>query len=416
MTLTVKMTMTRSATALLLALNLSLCGLGAVPQASAQASDKAMTLERVVIVMRHGIKRPNSNPPLQVNLTGQTWPTWSVPPAWLTPHGEQAIARVADFDHHTYARLLGTACPPAGAIRILADTDQRTLKTAAVYADTAFKGCGLTIESAGQDKADDRFSPFDANVASPKLDMQAVAKEALPDGGLAAIDQANTSYYALLSDVLDLPHSPLCADNKICTLRDMPSGLETTGKDPKVTGALKISSSLAQILMLEYANGFPMTEVGWGKVSAKQIRELSALHAQEFSLISRPKAVSSYAASGLLQSVKSALFDANATTYTVLVGHDGNLAYIGGALGLHWQARGFAADDPPPGSGLIFELWRDATGRQIVKVRYRSQSLDGLRDLTPMIAADSQPLDLPLCGNTRACPAQAFADSLSPKP
>lgn len=403
---------TRFAAGLILALGLTWFGGGS----QACAKDKAMTLERVVILMRHGIKRPNSNPPLPVSFTSQAWPDWTVPPGWLTPHGEQAIARVAAFDHHTYARLLGSACPPAGAVRIVADTDERTLKTAAVYADTAFKGCGLIVENAGDDQADSRFSPFHADVASPKLDMQAVTKEALPGGGLAATDQANQSYYALLSAVLDLKHAPLCKDNRTCALSDLPSGLDTSGKDPKVTGALKTSSSLAQILMLEYANGFPMAEVGWGRVSAKQIGELSALHAQEFSLISRPKAVSSYAASGLLQSVKSALFDANAATYTVLVGHDGNLAYVGGALGLHWQARGFAPDDPPPGSGLIFELWRDATGRKIVKVRYRSQSLDGLRDLTPMIVADSQPLALPLCGNTRACPAQAFVDSLSPEP
>jgi 4-phytase/acid phosphatase len=68
------------------------------PGAPAVAKADGATLERVIIVMRHGIKRPNSDPPLPKRLTDQAWPVWRVPPAALTPHGEQAIARIADFD------------------------------------------------------------------------------------------------------------------------------------------------------------------------------------------------------------------------------------------------------------------------------------------------------------------------------
>ena len=50
--------------------------LAALPHPAAFAKDKKPTLERVVILMRHGIKRPNNDPPLPRELTDQAWPVW----------------------------------------------------------------------------------------------------------------------------------------------------------------------------------------------------------------------------------------------------------------------------------------------------------------------------------------------------
>lgn len=386
---------------------LFLC-LAALPHSAAFAKDKDLTLERVVILMRHGIKRPNNDPPLPRELTDQAWPVWTVPPASLTPHGEQVIARIAEFDRLTYSGLLGPACPRAGAIHIVADTDQRTIRTAEIYAGTAFKGCGLQVEHAGEGHTYARFSPFNADVVSLPLDRKALTDEALPSGGMASIDKAHQSDYALLSEVLNLKSQPGCQVDKVCSLTDMPSVLDVSGRDPKVSGALKIASSLSQILMLEYANGFPMSEVGWGKVNERQITALSALHAEEFRLIARPKAVATYAAGGLLGDIEAALFDPAAGPYTLLVGHDGNIAYVAGALGLHWQAKGFAADDPPPGGALIFELWRDGAGREFVHVRFRSPSLDDMRYLTPLGSKASTRIPIPLCEKKAECGAAEF--------
>ncbi len=386
---------------------LFLC-LAALPHSTAFAKEKSPTLERVVILMRHGIKRPNSNPPLPRELTDQAWPVWTVPPASLTPHGEQVIARIAEFDRLTYSGLLGPACPRAGAVHIVADTDQRTIRTAEIYAGMAFKGCGLQVEHAGESHTDARFSPFNADVVSPPLDRKALKDEALPSGGMAAIDRAHHADYALLSEILNLKSQPGCQADKLCSLTDMPSVLDISGRDPKVSGALKIASSLSQILMLEYANGFPMTEVGWGKVNERQITALSALHAEEFRLIARPKAVATYASGALLKDIETALFNPAAGPYTLLVGHDGNIAYVGGALGLHWQAKGFAADDPPPGGALIFELWRDDTGQEFVRVRFRSPSLDDMRYLTPLGSRASPYIPIPLCGKKTECGAAEF--------
>jgi 4-phytase/acid phosphatase len=57
---------------------------------------------------------------------------------------------------------------------------------------------------------------------------------------------------------------------------------------PKLSGALDRASTAAQILLLEYAEGKPLAQVGWGRASAADIGRLSAFHALEFRLLARP--------------------------------------------------------------------------------------------------------------------------------
>lgn len=47
----------------------------------------------------------------------------------------------------------------------------------------------------------------------------------------------------------------------------------------------------------------------------------------------------------------------NKAKVVVFVGHDTNIANIGGMLGLHWQLPGYAPDEIPPASALVLTLW-----------------------------------------------------------
>lgn len=352
----------------------------------ARAQD--LTLERVVVVMRHGVRPPTKDQPLPPVFTSQAWPKWDVPAGGLTSHGEQAIAKLAVFDGANYNVLLGKGCTTK--VRVVADTDQRTLKTASVYADTLFAGCGLKVENAGEGKSDVRFSPFEGTAGLPDGVAQKAVNDALPTGGLAKMDADNHDRLTLLTRVLDC-HAPAC------DLATMPTRFADKEGRVKISGGLDTASTLAQILLLEYTDNKPMDQVGWGKVTAADITDLSSLHALEFNTVARPKAIANYAAKPLLAEVSQGLFGDGAA-YTVLVGHDTNIANIGGALDLHWQATGFAADDPAPGGALIFEKWRDSKGAETVRVRYRAQSLDEIRNLSDMATGDTAALIIPACG------------------
>jgi 4-phytase / acid phosphatase len=95
----------------------------------------------------------------------------------------------------------------------------------------------------------------------------------------------------------------------------------------------------------------------------------------------------------------------------VLAGHDTNLSNLSGMLGLSWKLAGYQPDDTPPGGALILSLWRDSeTGRLSVKLRYLAQTLDQMRNASPLSVASppaSQEVPMPGCEaeqRDRGCP------------
>jgi 4-phytase/acid phosphatase len=89
---------------------------------------------------------------------------------------------------------------------------------------------------------------------------------------------------------------------------------------------------------------------------------------------------------------------------TALVGHDTNVASLGGLLDMHWRIPGYAPDDPPPGGAIQFELLRNRQGDGFVRASFRAQTLDALRRGTG--TSVSQPLRIAGCA--MLCPLDRF--------
>ena len=373
----------------------------ALPAQAQQAKD--WKLERVVVIMRHGVRPPTRAEPLPAGEASQPWPTWDVDWGYLTAHGTKAVAKVGDFDRATYAGLLGKTCPTAHDVRVVADSDERTVKTAEVYAATMFAGCTVPVDHLPQGQKDARFSP-DMSGLDPAA-TQAAVQSVLPAGGLPAVDTQYADDLKALTRILG-------CTQPACDLSQQPATIDTSKGKIKLGGGINTASTLAEILALEYAEGKPQTEVGWGRTNRAEIAELLRFHPLEYTLVSRPRAVADVGAKALLSEVKRGLFATDTARYTVLVGHDGNIAYIGGALNLHWQGGDFPQDDPPPAGALMFELWRDAKGGHHVIVRFRSQTLDEMRNLTPLSADASKALPLPQCAGATSCDAKMFEAAL----
>lgn len=377
-------------------------------------------LQRVVVVMRHGIRPPTKEKVVPEGFTQKTWPSWDVPYGYLTGHGAQAVTKLGELDAQSYGAFLGDDCRN---LRVVADIDERTLKTAEAYAQALDPKCPLKVEHGPMDQADPRFSPFEADTPADGERMLASAQAAVKgQGGLAALDKRYAPLLKKLDAILGCCAAPACPDGaKACGLEDMSTRFVDKNNRVKIDGGLDVASSLAQVLLLQYTDGKPLDQVGWGQADRQTLAELSALHALEFQLVARPKAIAEFGARPLLAEIRRGLFATDTVKMTVLVGHDSNLAYLGGALGLHWQAGGqrpdaLAADDPAPGGALIFETWRGGDGRggdgrEMVIVRYRAQSLDQMRNLTDLTPDASQVLSVPACGGKTACTARRF-DSL----
>jgi 4-phytase/acid phosphatase len=401
----------------------ALAGLAAlfmlVPPATAPAIAKAgapaLVVDRVVILMRHGVRPPTKALPMPAGTAAEDWPDWPVAPGWLTPHGAAAIARLAQADAAQLRaqRLLSpTGCPAHDQVAVIADSDQRTIATADAWLAALAPGCGLMSQHRAQDDPDPLFNAIESNpgaLDAARANAQVAA--AIGPGGLAALDHTERPLLTRLDQIL-------CNGKPACGVGGAPSGLvpATPGKRPKLTGALDRASTAAQILLLEYTDGKPMTQVGWGRATAADITALSHFHALEFRLLARPKAVAAANFALIGAHMLAALTDATAPRVTVVVGHDTNIANLGGLLDAHWRAPGFAEDDPTPGGAIVLERLRDAHGALFVRAVYRSQSLDQIRAASPLAGKEYRAvLAIPGCrahGIAGLCPIATLAAKL----
>ncbi len=172
----------------------------------------------------------------------------------------------------------------------------------------------------------------------------------------------------------------LCAKKPACGVGGDPSAVASAAANgrPKLTGALDRASTAAQILLLEYADGKPMAEVGWGRATAADVTALSQFHALEFAILARPGPIARANMAGLTPPILRAMAG-EGPKLVMISGHDTNVANLGGMLGLHWHVPGFAADDPAPGGAVILERLKDKAGNGYVRAFYRAQTLDQIR-------------------------------------
>lgn len=376
---------------------------------AAAAPAPRLTVDRVILVMRHGVRPPTKAPAMPPSVTPETWPTWSVAPGWLTQHGAVAVTALGVGDRARFVAtgvLPDAGCPAAGAVSIVADSDQRTLATARAWAAGLAPGCTIAMIARPEGEDDPLFSP---PLTAPGFDpaaADAAVRAAIGPGGVAALD----ARYAALLRRLD---AILCAQpSTSCGVAREPTGVTAAapGQRPKLRGALDRASTAAQILLLEYAEGKPMAEVGWGRASAADVTALSQFHALEFRLLARPRAIARPNLAGIVARIADTLTAARAPMVTMFSGHDTQVANLGGLLDTHWQVPGFAADDPAPGGAIVIERLHDAGGRRYVRVRYRAQTLDQLR-AGGAGAAFEQTLTIPGCG--ALCPAARFVALLT---
>ncbi len=137
------------------------------------------------------------------------------------------------------------------------------------------------------------------------------------------------------------------------------------------------------------------------------------LHSLEFELVERTRHLARRQGSALLQQVFETLRQTAERTsrpqdqvppeskLVIYVGHDTNLANIGGMLGVDWQLTTYLRNETPPAGAMAFELLRhNKSTKLFVRMSYYSQSPDQMRSATrldpPQQTAGSGPDCSPL--------------------
>jgi 4-phytase/acid phosphatase len=336
-----------------------------------------LSIDRVVILMRHGVRPPTKAQPMPVGIATDPWPSWPVKAGWLTPNGTRAVGRIGTWDAMRLRKLgvlPAQGCPAKGTVRVVADSDQRTIATADAWLTAVAADCGIVNEHKPQDEPDPVFNAIEEKLApfDPAIADKAVAAVVGPNG-IGALEKASRPLLARLDKILCGKAVGTCGVGHEPTIVE-PAAV---GQRPGLGGALDRASTAAQILLLEYADGKSMNDVGWGRATAADVSAFSVFHALEFRILARPAYIARANLAGILPIVRSGL-DGPARV-TIISGHDTNIANMGGLLGIHWQVPGLAADDPSPGGAIVIERLSDKKGKAYVRALYRSQTLSQIR-------------------------------------
>jgi 4-phytase / acid phosphatase len=211
---------------------------------------------------------------------------------------------------------------------------------------------------------------------------------------------------------------------------DVPASLASANDDhlAEMRGPLNTASTLSENLLLEYTEGMPVADVGWGCVDGPILRNLMQLHTAAAEFSQRTSLIARMQASNLLDHILLAIEQQVAAEpvagalgkpgdrMLLLVGHDTNISVVAGALGLNWIIDG-RQNDTPPGGALIFELWRQrTTGAYSLKIYYTAQTLEQMRDASP-ISVENPPARVPIfvpgCSNENySCSWKDFSSAM----
>ncbi|WP_337026170.1 bifunctional glucose-1-phosphatase/inositol phosphatase [Pantoea eucrina] len=368
---------------------LSLCALSVVAalpvSLSATAAEGDMQLQQVLMLSRHNLRAPlATNGSALEQSTKKSWPQWDVPGGELTTKGGVLEVYMGKYTRQWLTQqglLAGGNCPDTSDVFIYANSLQRTVATAQFFAAGAFPGCDVAVtHQDAMGTMDPIFNPVITD------DSEAFNKKAL--AAMTAENEKLALKPALqrLEKIVDYKSSPACNGKKQCTLDSGDNTFSAdNGKEPGVSGPLKIGNSLVDAFTLQYYEGFPAEQVAWGQIKTpEQWKELASVkNGYQDALFSSPE-VAREVAAPLVDYIRSQLVDedkASAPKVTLMVGHDSNIASLLSALQVKPYTLPGNDEKTPIGGQVVFERWHDGkNNKDLLKIEYVYQTADQLRN------------------------------------
>jgi 4-phytase/acid phosphatase len=407
----------------------------ALAASSAAMADGDEVLTKLVVVSRPGVHAPLVPAHELAGWAAQPWPAWSQPAGALTPRGAQLAKEMGRY-YRLFTSEAGAftaaGCPAPGATYVYADNVERTKATAQALIDGFAPNCNIVYRTRGDARVDPLFHPLEAGVCGldPLTAQVRVLERA--GGDLNRLTRDMKPTFDALQSVLDCCKPALCTAfgrGEHCALADLPTVLspQPDGAGLALMGALPIASASSELLLLEYADGLPPGEVGWGRVTPSQMRETWRLHTAQYDLMQRTPYLARKMGSALLSKVAAAVTSARMlgfglpdpavrdAKFIVYVGHDTNLWNLASMMDVSWTQAGYQRNQTPPAGALMFEVRETPDKKLRVYTSYVAQSIEQMRAATPL-TADSPPLRTPLrlpgCSTTAPgfpCTIEEFA-------
>ncbi len=369
-------------------------------------------LQFALIVTRHGVRPPLETNAAMAKYAAEPWPEWGVPPGHLTAHGARLMELMGAYYRARYVRaglLTGRTEQDRAQLYFRTDSDQRTQASALRLAAGLLPGGPPVIHARPTGTPDPLFSPAKLPLGHPDRALAAAAGLGRIGADPEALIAAHAAAYATLQHVL-FGDAPVPAGKRSLFGRPVTvvPGPSRDGSVLVLSDPLHQAMVLTEDFILEYAEGMPLAQVGWGRVNRKTLTQLLELHSLYFDLTQRTLYPAQVQASNLGQHICHTLVQAATgravpgaigdpgQRVVVVVGHDTNLQNLSGLFGLSWILPGTQAQPVLPGSALVFELWRrGADGAGEVRVHYVSQTLDQMRN-GEVLTLEHPPAEAPI--------------------
>ena len=369
---------------------------------------KPDTLEKVVILARHGVRAAMSSPERLEMFSAKPWPKFSVPAGHLTPRGTELTHLLGAYyrDHYQSLGLLKEG--DRQAVYYWASPTQRTIATAKALADVLTPGASNIVHGVPEGEIDPLFE----RVSKPDPALARASILGQVGGGLAAWSRSHRDAIETLDTLLMQCETKPCPPNFDKGKRRIgDEALSLTGDAlPQLTGPEALASGITESLLMAWADGQDFEKLGWRGLKEDVLMRVFSLHQAEMDLRLRAPYLAQFTSSHLATRILATLEEGTgrssryaplggAERMVVIVGHDGTIVMLAGLLGIHWVTPGYQPDEVGPGGALIFERWRrGADGRQVIRLRYSGQTLTQLREsqrLTAQNPLASSPIFIP---------------------
>jgi 4-phytase / acid phosphatase len=394
-----------------------------VPAQVINNADDGTTLKQIIIFGRHSIRSSTANPPSILDQYAvDSYPAFTgVPPGYLTPRGQQA-ARLLGSYFHSYllheGLLTGNVQTDLSRSYFRANSIQRSNVTAAMFGAGLIPGATTPVHSypiaEGNTPAvpDPVFDPLLAKVATVDADRAVTEAQGIYGSG-ATIASAYSGELSLIHRTLypaGTKPTPGAQHGSVDPTSQTSNPITLTASTPLSpplppyytgnvinVGGLGTTTNAADPFVMQYADGFPLDEVAWGRLPLPALSQQTRLLALQINIAMRTpylnKVQSSNAASHVLRSMEQAIigddvpggFGNAKSRILVIVSSDYYVAGLAGLLQMHWTLPGYQPDFCAPGGALVFELRQvRRTQEYFVRAFYTAQTFSQLRNLTPL--------------------------------
>lgn len=361
-------------------------------------SREGYQLEQVVVLSRHNIRSPLSGSGSALGtITPHEWFEWSSNPSELSLRGGVLETEMGQY-FRKWLEAEGlfpeNYRPEDGAVRIYANSKQRTIATAQYFTSGLLPTANMPVETHVEyDTMDPVFNP-QLTFVSPSYNADAEAQvwELYRDAVVGLADN-----YALIADVIDMEQSESWKDGSVTAFRtdDTELVLELD-KEPSMKGSLKTACSVSDALVLQYFEESDAVKAAFGnELTYEQWLKIAEVKDVYGDVLFTAPLIAANVAHPLLQEIESEL-TADGRTFSFLCGHDSNVGSVLAALGAQdYTLPGAIEATTPIGCKLVFCRWRAADGSKYCTVDMVYQTTDQLRSAS-LLDLEQHPAIVPL--------------------